>query len=585
MKHIKLTVIATLFAAAAGLHSCDLDEYNPSGATSEVVFSTPKGINSLANSIYYNYRWKYYGREDPVLYMEGGTDLWNNFNLTNYGYELSQYINLDWNRGQLRTLWERQYDVINLCNTGINRIGSVEFSNPDEKRYREGEFRFMRAYSYWWLVEFFGDVIMRTEETNTPELYAYRTPAATIYDEVIIPDLQEACNLLLPQSIDGMVGRVTRKAAYGALARIALTRAAYGDEAKYYEMALNAATYVIDHKGELGVDLYDNYADIFDPANNKNNKEALYVVSFSTVPAYNPDSNPNRLFRYYNPAYKDLCGMAEDVKYGNSPNKNGNSAMALMPTRHLLTLFAEGDLRYDASFLEAFTLNQDSWTWDRENAETFHKPESFIGNVTINRGETALLYTRKVYTQAEKDAAPYAIVDLNMTYVPETGAIRSDDDAWARFFPRLNKYNDFSRASATAPSSNDVIIIRLGEMYLAAAEATAMLGRSGASGYINELRKRATRPGFEAAMKVNDSDVDIDFILDERARELCGEHIRWFDLKRTGKLVEYVKKYNPNVTAIRDYHTLRPIPQQFLQSIQNAAEFGQNEGYTGVGAE
>ena len=125
MKHIKLAVITALFAMTAGLRSCDLEEYNPSGATSEVVFSTPEGINALANSIYYNYRWKYYGREDPVLYMEGGTDLWNNFNLTSYGNQLTQYVNLDWDRGQLRTLWERQYDVINLCNTGINRIVGV----------------------------------------------------------------------------------------------------------------------------------------------------------------------------------------------------------------------------------------------------------------------------------------------------------------------------------------------------------------------------------------------------------------------------------------------------------------------------
>lgn len=581
MKHIKLAVITALLIMAAGLHSCDLEEYNPSGATSDIVFSTSEGINALSNSIYYTYRWKYYGREDPVLYMEGGTDLWNNFNLTTYGYALTQYYSLDWASGQLRTLWERQYDVINLCNTGINRIANVDYQNPDEKKFREGEFRFMRAYSYWWMVEFFGDIVMRTEETNTPELHAYRTSAATIYDEVIIPDLKAACELLTVKPIDDMVGRVTKKTAYGALARIALTRAAYGEAEKHYTMALEAADYVINNKSALDVDLYSSYADVFDPANNKTNKEALFIITYSTNSTYNPDSNPNRLLRYFNPAYNELCGMTQDVKYGSSPNKNGNSTMSLMPTRHLLTLFDEGDLRYDVSFLEAFPLNTASWTWNSECVGIFKKPESFVGNVTINRGDTALLYTRKVYSQTEKNAVPYAVVDLNMTYVPETGAIRSDDDRWARFYPRLNKYNDYNLATATSASTNDVIVMRFAEMYLVAAEATKMLGRSGAASYINDLRKRAIRPGYENEMTVSDADINIDFILDERARELCGEHIRWFDLKRTGKLVEYINRYNPNITAIRDYHKLRPIPQQFLQSILNAVEFGQNEGYTG----
>ena len=72
----------------------------------------------------------------------------------------------------------------------------------------------------------------------------------------------------------------------------------------------------------------------------------------------------------------------------------------------------------------------------------------------------------------------------------------------------------------------------------------------------------------------------IDFILDERARELCGEWLRWMDLKRTGKLVEYIKDHNPDVAPnIKDYHILRPIPSTFLDKLENAAEFGQNPGY------
>ncbi|MCD8561463.1 RagB/SusD family nutrient uptake outer membrane protein [Candidatus Saccharibacteria bacterium] len=54
---------------------------------------------------------------------------------------------------------------------------------------------------------------------------------------------------------------------------------------------------------------------------------------------------------------------------------------------------------------------------------------------------------------------------------------------------------------------------------------------------INSLRTRAALPGKTAEMQIDASDVDIDFLLDERARELAGEYKRWYDLKRTGKLV------------------------------------------------
>jgi len=61
---------------------------------------------------------------------------------------------------------------------------------------------------------------------------------------------------------------------------------------------------------------------------------------------------------------------------------------------------------------------------------------------------------------------------------------------------------------------------------------------------------------------------------------LVGEQLRWFDLKRTGKLVEYAKRWNPDAKDnIKDYHILRPIPQTQLDAISNKADFLQNVGY------
>ena len=95
--------------------------------------------------------------------------------------------------------------------------------------------------------------------------------------------------------------------------------------------------------------------------------------------------------------------------------------------------------------------------------------------------------------------------------------------------------------------------------------------------YFNEVRKRAAFPGVEIPL-ITPEELDIDEILDERGRELAGELHRWPDLKRTGKLLERVKKYNPyGGPNIQEYHTLRPIPQSQIDRTKN--EFGQNPGY------
>ncbi len=118
-------------------------------------------------------------------------------------------------------------------------------------------------------------------------------------------------------------------------------------------------------------------------------------------------------------------------------------------------------------------------------------------------------------------------------------------------------------------------------MYLIAAEALMKEGRpSEGLGYLNAVRKRAAWPGMEADMIVPEDSLTIDFILNERALELGGERLRWADLKRTGKLIERVKLYNPKGRDnIQDKHLLRPIPSEMIDRLTNKADFQQNPGY------
>jgi hypothetical protein len=138
--------------------------------------------------------------------------------------------------------------------------------------------------------------------------------------------------------------------------------------------------------------------------------------------------------------------------------------------------------------------------------------------------------------------------------------------------------------------THDLFLARLGETYLIAAEAYFKQNQlTVATDRINEVRRRAAMPGHEADMVITEGDIDIDFILDERARELAGEGFRWFDLKRTGKLIERTQLYNPEIKAIFDagndpfmgangnYKILRPIPLSAIAL--DAGDYPQNPAY------
>jgi hypothetical protein len=123
----------------------------------------------------------------------------------------------------------------------------------------------------------------------------------------------------------------------------------------------------------------------------------------------------------------------------------------------------------------------------------------------------------------------------------------------------------------------DWYIMRLAETYLLRAEANMLKGdKVAAAADINVVRNRAQ------ATPVVASDVDMDVILDERARELYGEEFRLSTLMRTGKLVEYLNKYNGylkdnNLVAPNRVSKL-PIPRTQIEA-NTGAKLEQNPGY------
>jgi hypothetical protein len=118
-------------------------------------------------------------------------------------------------------------------------------------------------------------------------------------------------------------------------------------------------------------------------------------------------------------------------------------------------------------------------------------------------------------------------------------------------------------------------------MYLIAGEAAWRQNKlTESAAYFNVVRTRAAIAGKEKDMQVTANAINLDFVLDERGRELAGEMHRWYDLKRTGQLLTRVKKYNLDAAPnIKEMHLVRPIPQTQLDRVTNPGDFPQNPGY------
>lgn len=167
-------------------------------------------------------------------------------------------------------------------------------------------------------------------------------------------------------------------------------------------------------------------------------------------------------------------------------------------------------------------------------------------------------------------------------YFSETGA-GAKDSYHRSLSPSLKKLSPIKYCYTNQQSLNDFPIIRLTDIYLLAAEAAVISGHNQAKGleYLNAVRKHAALSTDADKMTVGSEAMNIDFLAKERARELCGENWRWYDLKRMGLLTpEYLNGPRRNIYA-PEYQLkwrVRPIPQQLLDQIANPEEYGTN-GY------
>ncbi|MGS2761664.1 RagB/SusD family nutrient uptake outer membrane protein [Sinomicrobium sp. M5D2P9] len=538
------TLIAGVFASCESF----LEEDNKSGLTADAYYSTLEGIEALVNSCYTPMRF-WYGKENGIALTETGTDIFTRGNGMENPPVALYNSDLSGANDPIEFYWTRLYSALNTCNAAVERIPESPLAE-NLKPVRQAEARFLRAFYLWHIVETWGSVHLFTEEVKNIQETATRTPVDSFYDQ-IFEDLEFAVENLPPSSDD--YGRANRAAAEAFLARMYLTR---GEDA----LASRHAKNVIN---DYGFSLVDNYADLWD-INNVRNPEIVWLVNFTADLVLNlelehPDDDillrdgGNNSHLFFLMTYDQLPGMTRDIG-------NGRPFARFMPTAHLLDLFDETiDSRFDATF-------QSVWYCNNLN----NAPEG------MQLGDTAIYATKYVIPEAEKENKPYTVIDRSRTY-------NNNDAPQVRDrYVSLRKFLDPSRQTISQQQGKrDAFVIRLAEMYLIIAEAEMNQGNMGdAVQYFNEVRRRAALDGHEQDMEISEGDLNIDMILDERAREFAGEQLRWFDLKRTGKLVERVQQWNPDASAnIQPFHQVRPIPQSQLDAVTNKSEFTQNEGY------
>ena len=559
-KYITTLLLLTITITACKKH---LQEYNPGGVTAESVFTTPAGFESGVSAAYSYNRW-IWGKEAGYHLFEAGSDLWMS-GVDDPNAELTQYTSgLNPANPVISAIWSRLYSAVNLCNALINRVGGSGLP-ANTQRIREGELRMLRAWYYHTIVETWGNVHFTLNETQGLITTANKTPVDTFYKH-IINDLRIAVANLPNTTPDN--GRATKPAAEAFLSKVFLARNQF-DSAFFY------ANRVIT---QYNFQLQSKYEDLWSMSNQMN-REVIWAVNYSSNLTLNDFSGPANAIVYpgghprgannghlmFLQKYDVRPGMERSIAYGRPFSR-------YMPSRSLLDLFDETkDSRYFGSF-------QEVWFSNKATPTTYNRvlTNGTTVSFTINPGDTAHWVTKQAVSNTFRDSRKYEIFDRNNVY-NANGTSRNTSN-----FVSLKKFLDPTRPSvAEQQSGRDAFIFRLADIILVAAEAKHRLNDNvAAAGLINVVRTRAALPGQAAAMQITAADITLDFILDERARELAGEQWRWYDLKRTGKLLSRITALNPQAAPnIKSHHVVRPIPQTQIDAVTNKNEFTQNPGY------
>lgn len=518
MKYYKIFFLILLTT----LMSCEdyLEKY-PLDAPSSSTFPKSKdeliiAINGAYNALYYQPS-SYMQAE---LYYEGGTDI----NFIRGGFANMDAVtmgNSTPQTGIYSSAWNRYYSAIQRSNFILENMESAR-ENIDASTCDlvEAQAKFLRAWNYMYLTEFYGDVPLITTSLSLEEAQTPRSPKSQIV-ELMLSDLDFAASKLPESYSSADKGRATKGAALALKARIALYNAKYSDAAAAAQQVMG-----------LGYKLHSNYGDLFQLAGN-NSEEIIFQLS------YHLDVRKNT-----------------DAVIMNS--RKGSGWSVSVPTQWLVDSY----LCTDGKSIDKSSLYDPANPFENRDSrlkQSIVVPQTWVAGYLF---ETHPDSTTTIYNGVRVNN-----LEVTNPYATFTGYL------W-------RKNND--ETQFTAPYNGSAMpfkLIRYAEVLLTYAEAKIELNQIDQSvlDAINLVRQRAQMPDVEAGL----SQAEMRKIIrNERKVELAGEGWRTFDIRRW-KIAEHVLKgnlpgrkykdywFNPGIPTINEYgHPVYANQDQVFKVIQ-----------------
>lgn len=294
---MKTKHIAMILLLGASMSSCsDFLTEEPKGRLTRDISlysqeSVDANISALFNEAVSSQAWT-----NMQIIEWQGDDLTSNPGSNKQAYaEADRFTIPNTNKGT-NAAWEQFYEVVKVANFIINNIHTSTISN-EEKHIAEGQAKFWRAYAYFTLVRYYGDIPLVLDENNDNYTMTKST-VAQVYEQ-IIQDLKDCEDLpsdynTAPRKMYGVNSYITQQAVKSTMAAVYMAMAGYPlNKTENYALAAAKAKEVIDgvNSGKYEYKLDDDYKNVYAMSNNYNLETVVGLNTHPIVGSWRNDAS------------------------------------------------------------------------------------------------------------------------------------------------------------------------------------------------------------------------------------------------------------------------------------------------------